>query len=125
MEYEYCYKVDDLKEYINYLNENYKYVDSYEERRTIYRNSNNTNARITLKKGLYTLDFKENKINNDDLIIRKESKSITFDNLNNCEDILSFLDYKKDNSMYRIRTIYEGDNVKFEIDEYLEPKKLM
>ena len=90
MEYEYCYKVDDLKEYINYLNENYKYIDSYEERRTIYRNSNNTNARITLKKGIYTLDFKENKISNDDLIVRKESKSITFDNLNNCEDILSF-----------------------------------
>ena len=39
MEYEYCYKVDDLKEYINYLNENYKYINSYEERRTIYRNS--------------------------------------------------------------------------------------
>ncbi|MBQ7239957.1 MAG: hypothetical protein IJS56_00805 [Bacilli bacterium] len=54
MEYEYCYKVDDLKEYINYLNENYKYINSYEERRTIYRNSNNTNARITLKKGIYT-----------------------------------------------------------------------
>nr|MCR5483033.1 hypothetical protein [Bacilli bacterium] len=102
MEYEYCYKVDCLKEYINYLNENYKYVDSYEERRTIYRNSNNTNARITLMKGIYTLDFKENKISNDDLIVRKESKSITFDNLDNCEDILSFLDYKKDNSMYRI-----------------------
>lgn len=123
MEYEYCYKVDDLKEYINYLKENYKYIDSYEERRTIYRNSNNTNARITLKKGIYTLDFKENKISNDDLIVRKESKSITFDNLNNCEDILSFLDYKKDNSMYRKRTIYEGNNIKFEIDEYIEPEK--
>lgn len=123
MEYEYCYKVDDLKEYINYLNENYKYIDSYEERRTIYRNSNNTNARITLKKGIYTLDFKENKISNEDLIVRKESKSITFDNLDNCEDILSFLDYKKDNTMYRKRTIYNGDNIEFEIDEYIEPEK--
>ena len=56
-------------------------------------------------------------------MVRKESKSITFDNLDNCEDILSFLDYKKDNSMYRIRTIYEGDNIKFEIDEYIEPEK--
>ena len=70
-----------------------------------------------------TLDFKENKMSNEDLIIRKESKSIKFDNLENCEDILDFLGYKKDNSMIRYRSIYTGDKIKFEIDEYLEPEK--
>ena len=25
--------------------------------------------------------------------------------------------------MYRKRTIYEGNNIKFEIDEYIEPEK--
>jgi adenylate cyclase class IV len=123
MEYEYAYKVTNLDEYLAYLNANFKYVEEYEERRTIYRNPNNTNARITYKKGKMTLDFKENKLSNEDLIVRKESKAIVFDNLNACEDILSFLGYIKDNSMLRNRIIYTGDNIKFEIDKYIEPEE--
>lgn len=122
MEYEYSYKVEDLKEYLEYIESNYKFEDKYKEKRVIYRNGD-TIARITYKKDIMTLDFKENKISNDDLIIRKESKSIKFDNLDNCEDILSFLGYKKDNSMLRYRSIYKGKNIKFEIDEYIEPEK--
>lgn len=122
MEYEYSYKVEDLKEYLEYIESNYTFEDKYKEKRVIYRNRD-TIARITYKKDIMTLDFKENKISNDDLIIRKESKSIKFDNLDNCEDILSFLGYKKDNSMLRYRSIYKGKNIKFEIDEYIEPEK--
>ena len=54
---------------------------------------------------------------------RKESKKIKYDSIENCEDILAFLNYKKDNSMVRNRSIYEGKNITFEIDEYLEPEK--
>jgi len=122
MEYEYCYKVKNLKEYLKYIKDKYTFIEEYEEQRVIYRN-NDTIARITYKNDDMYLDFKENKISNDDLTIRKESKTIKFDNLDNCEDILSFLNYKKDNSMKRKRTIYKGDNVKFEIDEYIEPEK--
>ncbi len=123
MEYEYCYKVSNLKEYLKYIESKYKFIEKYKETRVIYRNKNNTIARITHKNEDMYLDFKENKISNDDLIIRKESKTIKFDNLDNCENILEFLDYKKDNSMTRYRSIYKGRGIKFEIDEYIEPEK--
>ena len=123
MEYEYCYKVSDLKEYLEYI-KNYDFKETYKENRVIYRNNeNNTISRITYKNDLMFLDFKENKISDNDLIERKESKTIKFDDLENCEDILNFLNYKKDNTIIRNRSIYQGDKIKFEIDEYLEPEK--
>lgn len=122
MEYEYSYKVDSLDKYIEYLDNNYKFIEKYKETRVIYRNNGNM-ARITTRNNNYYLDFKENKLGSDDLIVRKESKTIKFDNLDNCESILEFLNYKKDNSLSRYRTIYEGNNIKFEIDEYIEPEK--
>lgn len=122
MECEYCYKVKNLDKYIEYIEKNYKFIAKYEEKRVIYRNGNNI-ARITFKNKNKYLDFKENKINKEPLTIRKESKTIKFNNLKNCEDILCFLNYVKDNSMKRIRSIYQNDQIKFEIDEYIEPEK--
>ncbi len=123
MEYEYCYKVKDLKEYLDYIQSKYKFVERYKEKRVIYRNKNNTIARITHKNNDIYLDFKENKISNEDLIVRKETKAIKIDSIKNCENILSFLNYKKDNMMERYRIIYEGEKIKFEIDEYIKPEK--
>ncbi|MBR1386522.1 MAG: hypothetical protein IJ568_06800 [Bacilli bacterium] len=120
MEYEYSYKVDDLKEFLDYINSNYEFIKKYKEKRVIYRN-NDTIARITFIDDDIYLDFKENKISDDPLIVRKESKQVKIDNLENCEDILSFLNYKKDNTLLRYRSIYEKNNIKFEIDEYIEP----
>ena len=122
MEYEYCYKVSNLDEYLKYIESKYEFIEKQEEKRVIYRNKDKI-ARITYKNKKKYLDFKENKISKTNLTIRKESKTIQFNNLKNCEDILSFLNYKKDNSMKRIRSIYKGTNVKFEIDEYIEPEK--
>ncbi len=123
MEYEYSYTVDSLDKVLEYLNKNYKFIERYKEQRVIYRNSNHTMARITYKNEEMFLDFKDDKLSDKELIERKESKSIKVDDLESVEDILSFLEYKKDNSMTRYRSIYEGDNIKFEIDEYLEPKE--
>ena len=123
MEYEYSYTVDDLSKILDYLDKNYKFIEKYKEQRVIYRNSNHTMARITYKNNEMYLDFKEDKLSDKELIERKESKSIKIDDLESTEDILSFLNYKKDNSMVRYRSIYEGNNIKFEIDEYLDPKK--
>ena len=123
MEYEYSYTVDDLSKVLDYLDKNYKFIEKYKEQRVIYRNSNHTMARITYKNKEIFLDFKEDKLSDKELIERKETKSIKIDDLESTEDILSFLNYKKDNSMVRYRSIYEGNNIKFEIDEYLEPKK--
>ena len=123
MEYEYSYTVDDLSKVLDYLDKNYKFIEKYKEQRVIYRNSNHTMARITYKNNEMYLNFKEDKLSDKELIERKETKSIKIDDLESTEDILSFLNYKKDNSMVRYRSIYEGNNIKFEIDEYLEPKK--
>jgi len=122
MEYEYCYIVKDLKEYLKYIEKKYDFVEKQVEKRIIYRNKDKI-ARITFKNNKKYLDFKENKISNSDLIVRKESKAIVFNNLKNCENILSFLGYKKDNSLKRIRSIYQKEKVKFEIDQYIEPEK--
>lgn len=121
MEYEYSFKISKLDEYLNIIKEKYKYVNSYDEKRIIYRKKDII-GRITYRNNCMYLDFKENKISSNDLIIRKESKSIKIDNLDNCENILNFLGFVKDNSIYRKRTIYEGDNIKFEIDEYYDLK---
>lgn len=121
MEYEYSFKISKLDEYLNIIKEKYKYVNSYDEKRIIYRKKDII-GRITYRNNCMYLDFKENKISSNDLIVRKESKSIKIDNLDNCENILNFLGFVKDNSIFRKRTIYEGDNIKFEIDEYYEPE---
>ena len=96
MEYEYCYKVSNLEEYLEYIEKNYKFKEKYKEKRVIYRNKK-TIARVTYKNKDMYLDFKESKISDTDLNIRKETKKIKFDNIENCEDILAFLNYKKDN----------------------------
>ena len=37
--------------------------------------------------------------------------------------MLDFLNYKKDNTLDRKRIVYEKGNVKFEFDDYVEPRK--
>ena len=127
MEYEYSFKVSKLDKYLDIIKSRYKYINTYNEKRVIYRknDSNDTIARITYKDNCMYLDFKENKIGNNDLTVRKETKSIVFDNFDNCENILEFLGYYRDNSIYRKRTIYQGDEIKFEIDEYYEPENVL
>lgn len=129
MEYEYSFKVDSIDKYIEYCNKNnYKLVCCTNQIRTLYKN-NGLMARITENttndKKILILDFKEDKMSDNDLSIRKESKEIIFDNLDNCTNILEFLDYKKDKVLNRIRYKYVNDekNVIFEIDEYIEPDK--
>lgn len=129
MEYEYSFNVTDIVEYLKYCEENnYKLLSKTKQVRTIYRNNNGTMARITVEQGDKTtnkLDFKEDKLTNNVLSIRKESKSIEFDNVEDCEDILNFLNYHKDNTLIRERYTYQKDKVLFEIDIYIEPKALV
>ena len=125
MEYEYSFNVSDIEEYLNYCKKNKYNLESYiKQIRTIYRNKNKTIARITIEKGknvVKKLDFKEDKLDNKDLIVRKESKVIKFNSIKNCEDILNFLEYKKDNTLVRDRYTYVLNGVKFEIDHYIQP----
>ena len=122
MEYEYSYKVTDLTEYENLVKSKYEFKDEYVEKRIIYRNrANKTIARISIINEQMYLDFKEDQVYDNGSITRNESKQIKVDNLDACEDILSFLHYEKDNTLLRTRSIYESENIKFEIDKYIEP----
>lgn len=126
MEYEYSFKVSSLKEYIKFFQtNNFKLLSTSKQTRTIYRNSNQTIARITIDRGekiVKKLDFKEDKSANHELFIRKESASLSFEDETAVNSILDFLGYIKDKTLVRTRTIYTKEKVKVELDEYELPE---
>jgi len=123
MEYEYSFKVNSLDKYIEYCeNNNYKKISNKYEKVIIFRNINNTIARITFDNKNIYLDFKEDKLSGDVLIERKETSKITVDNYENILKLLEFLGYKEDNTLERNRTLYKKDNVIFELDSYINPE---
>ena len=127
MEYEYSFKVKDIIEYINYLeNNNYVFISESKQTRTLYRNKEKKMlARVTIDEVngsiIKKLDFKEDKLSSDDLIVRRETDPIEFINNPNMDDILEYLGFVKDTTLIRTRIIYEKNNVKFEIDKYESP----
>ncbi len=125
MEYEYSFNVKSIRKYVNYCVENgYKFIEKNNQIRTIYRKNNGTMARITIKnKKKIFLDFKEDKLTGETLIQRKETPMIQISKLSDAEEILDFLEYKKDNTLDRTRQVYEKGGVKFEIDSYRQPEK--
>ena len=125
IEYEYSNEVNNLSKYINYCNSNGYILDKKEvQTRTIYRNENKTIARITINdNGEKVLDFKEDKLSSSELTVRKESLPIRFEDDEAVYSILEFLNYKKDNTMKRIRYTYRKEKIIFELDEYEEPDK--
>ncbi len=124
MEYEYSFNVKNINKYINYCKENnYEFIEENDQCRTIYRNINGTMGRITIKNNTSMfLDFKEDKLSKEILIERKETPCIEFFDLDAIESILSFLEYKKDNTLERNRKVYVKNGVKFEIDSYTKPE---
>ncbi len=127
-EYEYSFEVKDLKPYIEYcLKNDYKLKSASKQKRVLYRNQNKTLARITYEetdgKVSRKLDFKDDKLNDSDLIIRRETLPIEFEDEKAVFSILEFLNYKEDNSLIRERQNYEKNGVKFEIDSYIFPRK--
>ena len=127
-EYEYSKKVKSLKKYINYCEENdFVLKERTKQIRTIYRKNDSTMARITIneKNGILKreLDFKEDKLSNEELIIRRESLALEFNDEKAIESILDFLGYKQDNTLERTRYVYEKEDAKFEFDEYVKPEK--
>ena len=127
-EYEYSFKVDGLDKYIEYCQTNgYEFLEETNQIRIIYRNTNKTIARLTtnIKSGAVTkkLDFKDDILSDSVLIERRESLPIEVSNDEVVESILDFLNFKKDNTLKRIRTVYKKDNVTFELDTYEAPEK--
>ena len=122
-EREYCFKVKDLEKSRKFCIDNGFNLDSETEQiRTIYRKSDKTMARITEDRWgdniKLTLDFKEDKLNNESLSIRKESKALEFVDTDSVLSVLEFLGYEKDNVLNRKRWVYSKGKVICEIDLY-------
>jgi len=115
MEYEYSFEVRNLEQYIKYcISNNYTHVSNNKEKRIIFRNKNKTMARITISddKDIF-LDFKDDILNNEVLIERRETPKIKINNL----------EYKEDNTLERTRIKYKKGKVTFELDQYIQPKE--
>ena len=127
IEYEYSYEVKNLAPYIDYCKANgFKLVEQYKQQRTIYRNKNKTMARITINEndGIISkqLDFKEDNLTDEILSQKRESIPLSYTDDKAVDSILDFLGYSKDNTLIRNRYVYIKENVKFELDEYTQPR---
>ena len=125
MEYEYSFEVKSLDKYIEYCeNNNYKKVSQKKEKRIIYRNENKTIARITIEDDKDALlDFKDDILNGEVLIERRETPKLYIKDMDTVLKILEFLKYNKDNVLDRERIVYKKGGVTFELDSYSEPRK--
>ena len=129
MEYEYSFKVDDIKPYINYCKENgFEKVKEFNQIRTLYISHNKILARITtqeengIKKSI--LDFKDDNDSDEILKISRETipLKVTEENKESIMSILDILGYKIKKELVRKRYVYVKDKVKFEIDDYTSPE---
>ena len=124
-EYEYSFKVQDLKPYITYcINNNYIEISNSDEIRDLYSNNSGINARITITNNEIVLDYKEEDDSNKILKETLESKQIKInkDELDSIYKELNNKNYKLIKHLERHRIVYIKDNIKFELDEYTYPK---
>lgn len=129
VEYEYSFKVKDLKKYIQYCEENgYRQISASHQTRKLYTNKNQILARITTdiskNKEEIILDFKDENDSPNILKSSRESKPlvITKKNMEAVESILDILGYNLSKVLKRDRVVYQKNGVKFEIDSYLKPE---
>ena len=130
-EYEYSFKVLSIKPYIDYCEENnYKKIEITKQNRIIYENKHVDHiiARITIEikngKEVITFDCKNVGEAKGELKISKESlvMEVPRNDKEKIESMLEVLDFKEVVNLNRTRYIYEKENVKFELDSYIDPK---
>lgn len=130
-EYEYSYKVTSIKKFIQYCElNNFIKISETTQTRTLYKNDTYIMARITIEEDNLKhtrteyLDFKENNETNQELKIRKETDILNLNNENKAfaKTLIEFLNLKVDKELIRTRYTYQKGNVKFEIDDYINPK---
>ena len=127
-EYEYSFKVKDIKEFIQYcvLNE-YEKKEEYLQTRILYKNGGPVMARIT--ENIYNdyvqkvLNFKDDTLNDNILKVSRETKDLVIndDNQEFVDSLIEILDLANKKVLKRKRYVFEKNSVKFEIDEYIEP----
>lgn len=129
MEYEHSFKVMNIMPFIEFCESN-KFVKEKEvsQTRILYTNANKILARITTDEsnGIETkyFDFKEENNSDKVLKISGESSMLKIDNDNKefVDSVLDFFKFEHSKELKRIRHVYKKDNVKFEIDDYLQPE---
>lgn len=130
-EYEYSFQVESIVPFINYCESNeYKMISEVIQNRIVYENKHSDKiiarltTRIADKKKETILDFKNVDSKHMELKISNESQpvKITRRNKKVFESILDVLDFNVVANNFRTRYIYKKNNVKFEIDDYTEPK---
>ena len=127
-EYEYSFKVKDIKEFIQYcvLNE-YEKKEEYLQTRILYKNGGPVMARIT--ENIYNdyvqkvLNFKDDNLNDNILKVSRETKGLVIndDNQEFVDSLIEILDLANKKVLKRKRYVFEKNSVKFEIDEYIDP----
>jgi len=127
-EYEYSFKVKNIKDFLDYCeNNNYKKQEEYFQTRTLYKNGGAIMARITEneyeEKSEKILNFKDDNLNDKILKTSRESKDLIInkDNEDFVMSLIEILNLNTKKVLKRKRYVYEKENVKFEIDEYVEP----
>ena len=128
VEYEYSYKVKDIEPFINYCKENgYSKLKENMQTRILYHNANKMLARITkteIGEDVYTeFNLKDEGDLENNLNVCRESPMLVIDDTNKefIMSMLEMLDFKKFKTLKRKRYVFEKGNVKFEIDDYIEP----
>lgn len=130
-EYEYSFKVSNLKPYIEYCeNNDYKKISEVTQNRVVYENKHSEHiiARITTKitnnKKNTVFDCKNINKKDRDLKVSSESvpMEVTESNEKSIYSMLEALDFYEATKNYRTRYVYKKNDVTFEIDDYTEPK---
>ncbi|MEG2275812.1 MAG: hypothetical protein RR988_04255, partial [Clostridia bacterium] len=129
IEYEYSHKMKDITPFIKYCVEN-QYTKEMEnfQTRELYHNKNGILARITtnIVDGVSktNLNFKDEDESDKSLKVSRESVELEVNesNIDFVNSMLNILDFTKTKTLKRTRYVYENKNVKFEIDDYIEPK---
>lgn len=128
-EYEYSFKVTNLKPYIEYCeNNNYEKKEETSQTRILYKNINMTMARITIKEKngnkKTVLDFKDDNESDTTLKVCRESLPLEIleSNKEAIDSILDMLGYEIKKTLIRKRVVYYKDDVIFELDDYSSPE---
>lgn len=128
-EYEYSFKVTNLKPYIEYCeSNNYDKKEETSQTRILYKNINKTMARVTTKEKngnkKTVLDFKDDNETDTTLKICRESLPLEIleSNKEAIESILDILGYELKKTLIRKRIVYNKDDVTFELDDYTSPE---
>ena len=129
-EYEYSFRVNHINPFISYCENNGYIIEKDNlQTRELFKNKNKILARIKTEiendKTTCILDFKDDN-NTDDLV--KEARDtlplkVSLEDRAKIDSILNILDFNKDVVLKRKRITYVNGNIKFEIDEYMEPEE--